>query len=73
VNRKKVARMIRDDNLLAIQPKRFVVTTNSKHKCEATRCFFICTHCPRVLRNLHTIVFLEKLFQGFAMASAEDW
>jgi integrase-like protein len=26
--------MMRDDNLLAIQPKRFVVTTNSKHKCE---------------------------------------
>ena len=26
VNRKKVARMMRDDNLLAIQPKRFVVT-----------------------------------------------
>jgi putative transposase len=34
VNRKKVARMMRDDNLLAIQPKRFVATTNSKHKCE---------------------------------------
>ena len=34
VNRKKVARMMQDDNLLAIQPKRFVVTTNSKHKCE---------------------------------------
>ena len=34
VNRKKVARMMRDDNLLAVQPKRFVVTTNSKHKCE---------------------------------------
>jgi putative transposase len=26
--------MMRDDNLLAIQPKRFVVTTNSKPKCE---------------------------------------
>ena len=26
--------MMRDDNLLAIQPKRFVVTTNSKHKLE---------------------------------------
>ncbi len=34
VNRKKVARMMQDDNLLAVQPKRFVVTTNSKHKCE---------------------------------------
>jgi putative transposase len=34
VGRKKVARMMRDDNLLAIQPKRFVVTTNSNHKRE---------------------------------------
>jgi putative transposase len=34
VNRKKVARMMREDNLLAIQPKRFVVTTNSKDNCE---------------------------------------
>jgi transposase InsO family protein len=34
VNRKKVARMMRDDNLLAIQPKRFVVTTHSNHKLE---------------------------------------
>ena len=34
MNRKRVARMMRDDNLLAIQPKRFVVTTNSKHKFE---------------------------------------
>jgi transposase InsO family protein len=34
VNRKRVARMMRDDNLLAIQPQRFVVTTNAKHKCE---------------------------------------
>jgi putative transposase len=34
VNRKKVARMMRDDNLLAIQPKRFVLTTNSHHDCE---------------------------------------
>ena len=34
VNRKRVARMMRDDNLLAIQPRRFVVTTNSKHKLE---------------------------------------
>jgi len=34
VNRKRVARMMRDDNLLAIQPRRFVVTTNSNHKLE---------------------------------------
>jgi transposase InsO family protein len=34
VNRKKVARMMRDDNLLTIQPRRFVVTTNSKHSYE---------------------------------------
>jgi transposase InsO family protein len=34
VGGKKVARMMRDDNLLAIQPRRFVVTTNSNHKLE---------------------------------------
>jgi putative transposase len=34
IGRKKVARMMRDDNLLAIQPRRFIATTNSKHKLE---------------------------------------
>jgi putative transposase len=34
VNHKRVARMMREDNLLAVQPKRFVVTTNSNHKLE---------------------------------------
>ena len=32
VNHKRVVRIMREDNLLAIQPKRFVVTTNSNHK-----------------------------------------
>jgi putative transposase len=36
VNRKKVARMMRDDNLLVIQPKRFVVTTNSNLGAKCT-------------------------------------
>jgi transposase InsO family protein len=34
VNHKRVVRIMREDNLLAIQPKRFVVTTNSSHKFE---------------------------------------
>ena len=34
VNHKRVARMMQEDNLLAIQPKRFVMTTNSSHKLE---------------------------------------
>jgi putative transposase len=34
VNHKHVARIMREDDLLAIQPKRFVVTTNSRHKWE---------------------------------------
>jgi putative transposase len=34
VNRKKLSRMMRDDNLLAIKPKWFVVTTDSKYDCE---------------------------------------
>jgi putative transposase len=34
VNRKRVARIMREDNLLAVQPKRFVTTTDSKHPLE---------------------------------------
>jgi transposase InsO family protein len=34
VNHKRVARIMREDNLLGVQPKRFVVTTNSNHKME---------------------------------------
>ena len=34
VNHKCVARIMREDNLLAVQPKRFVRTTDSKHALE---------------------------------------
>ena len=34
VNHKRVARIMRRDNLLGVQPERFVVTTNSNHKLE---------------------------------------
>jgi transposase InsO family protein len=34
VNHKRVARIMREDNLLAVQPRAFVVTTNSQHKLE---------------------------------------
>ena len=34
VNHKRVARIMREDNLLAVQPKQFVTTTNSNHKLE---------------------------------------
>jgi putative transposase len=34
VNHKRVVRMMREDNLLAVQAKRFVVTTNFSHKLE---------------------------------------
>ncbi len=34
VNHKRVARIMREDNLLAMQPKAFVVTTDSRHKLE---------------------------------------
>ena len=34
VNHKRVARMMREDNLLAVQPRQFVVTTKSDHKLE---------------------------------------
>jgi transposase InsO family protein len=34
VNHKRVARLMREDNLLAVQPKSFVVTTDSNHELE---------------------------------------
>jgi putative transposase len=34
VNHKRVARMMREDNLLAVQPRAFVVTTESDHDLE---------------------------------------
>jgi putative transposase len=34
VNHKRVARLMREDNLLAVQPHAFVVTTASKHELE---------------------------------------
>ena len=34
VNRKRVQRLMQQDNLLALQPKAFVTTTNSQHECE---------------------------------------
>jgi transposase InsO family protein len=34
VNHKRVQRLMREDNLLAIQPKAFVITTNSDHDLE---------------------------------------
>ena len=34
VNHKRVVRIMQEDNLLALQPKRFRITTNSKHKFE---------------------------------------
>jgi len=34
VNHKRVARVMREDDLLAVQPKRFVTTTDSNHRLE---------------------------------------
>jgi transposase InsO family protein len=34
VNHKRVARIMREDNLLAVQPKQFLTTTNSDHALE---------------------------------------
>ena len=34
VNHKRVARLMREDNLLAVQPKAFMVTTDSDHQLE---------------------------------------
>jgi hypothetical protein len=43
VNHKRVARLMREDNLLAVQPRAWVATTDSSHELEvylnlAARC-----------------------------------
>jgi transposase InsO family protein len=37
INHKRVMRIMREDNLLGLQPQRFKVTTNSNHKFEVYR------------------------------------
>ena len=37
VNHKRVAHIMREDNLLAVQPRAFVVTTDSQHQLEVYR------------------------------------
>jgi hypothetical protein len=37
VNHKRVMRIMAEDNLLAVQPKSFVVTTNSDHEATESR------------------------------------
>jgi len=37
VNHKRVVRIMLEDNLLGLQPKRFKITTNSNHKFEVYR------------------------------------
>ena len=34
VNHKRLLRLMREDNLLAVQPRSFVVTTDAKHNCQ---------------------------------------
>src|SRR5690349_23495480 len=34
VNHKRVARLMREDNLLAVQPRAFVATTDAQHELE---------------------------------------
>ena len=44
VNHKRVVRLMRTDNLLAVQPRAFVVTTDSKHEFE------VCLNLARKLK-----------------------
>jgi transposase InsO family protein len=44
VNRKKVQRLMEEDNLLAVQPKAFVTTTESRHELE------VCLNLARRLK-----------------------
>ena len=45
MNHKRVVRMMREDNQLAVQPKQFVVTTNSSYTWEV---YLNLAHCIKV-------------------------
>jgi hypothetical protein len=47
VNHKRVARLMREDNLWAVQPKAFVVTTNAHHKLLDSSSAKTCMSRPR--------------------------
>ena len=73
---KRVARLMREDNLLAVQPKSFVVTTDSDHELEvylnlARRMKLTGTHQLWVadityLRLCRQFVFLAVILDGFS-------
>src|SRR5260370_7677705 len=53
VNHKRVLRIIREDNLLAVQPRAFVGTTDSDHGFEI---YFNPAHPSQPPRNNHLFV-----------------
>src|SRR6266849_4845984 len=60
VNHKRVVRIMREDSLLGMQPKRFVVTTNSNHKLE------IYLNLASRLRLKAEFVYLAVILDGFS-------
>jgi putative transposase len=70
VNHKRVARMMRDDNLLAVQPRTFRVTTDSSHDFEV----FLNLACRMTLTGINqlwvadiTYIRLEREFVYLAV------
>lgn len=54
VNRKRVARIMREDNLLAIKPRAFMVTTDSRHRSAYRQ---VADECPGSARLPRKILF----------------
>jgi len=57
VNHKRVARRMREDNLLAVQPRAFVTTTDSDHECEV--------YLRRKIQQTATVPFSTVSTKGF--------
>ena len=76
VNHKRVARLMREDNLLAVQPKSFVITTDSDHELEvclnlAGRMKLTCLNQLWVadityIRLHHEFVYLAVILDAFS-------
>jgi hypothetical protein len=67
VNHKRVLRIIREDNLLAVQPRAFVVTTDSNHEFDV----YLNLASRMKLTGMNQLWIAPS--QGFIFPWAEGW
>ena len=66
MNHKRVARLLREDNLLGIQPKAFVTTTDSAHELEVFLNLARRMADITYIRLLAEFVYLAVILDGYS-------